>query len=131
MIWLFLLAIIGIVVYNFLKSRNQFLTDIAQSGGMVEKYKYLVEKLCAHPSAYVKNQGANDILIVSPGRTTYVSFYIFENFGTVEIEWLADYGLTGKLRYKWIFPQSRPQKEMVEEIESYIVMRTSQLFGFQ
>ncbi|WP_233825646.1 hypothetical protein [Dyadobacter sp. CY312] len=103
------------------------ISNIAADGGMAKKYKHLVDKLSAHPSAYIKNQGTNDLLIVSEGRTTHISFYLMENFGTLEVEWLADYGPTGQLQKKWKFPSNASQQSMVEEIESYVVMKTSQL----
>lgn len=128
-VWIIFLVIAGVIVFNFFRDRDQVLAQIAFEGGMAKKYAYLVGRLSAHPSAQIKKQGLNDVYIVSEGPTTKISFYVMENFGTVEIEWLANYGPLGTLKKKWSFPQTRSQEHMVEEIESYVILRTTQLMS--
>lgn len=131
MFWIMLIiGIIGYTLYSFSRDRDHMLQrQVDMRGGMAKKYEYLVERLTTTPSAKVVKVTRDHIHIRATGQTTASSYFITENFNSVEIEWVGQIAIFGTHKHKWSFPHNYPQEKIMAEIEEYMVWKAKQMFG--
>jgi hypothetical protein len=81
-------CIVVYFIYSLIKNRDLMLSSQVDSiGGMMNKYRYLVEQLCHHPDAKVIRLGRDHIhIVVTNNGGIRHEFLITENFGVVDIE---------------------------------------------
>lgn len=131
MFWVLIIAgIIGYVIYNFSRDRDQMLErQVDMNGGMTKKYEYLINRLTNDNNAKVVRVTRDHVNICATGQTTITNFFITETFNSVQIEWVAQLGLLGNHKHKWTFEHNYPQENMIQEIEKYMVWKSKEMFG--
>ncbi|WP_431136939.1 hypothetical protein [Psychroserpens mesophilus] len=131
MIWILLIiGIIGFVLYNFFRDKDQMLKrQVDMQGGMAKKYEFLVGKLTQEPSAKVVKVTRDQIHIRAEGQTTATNFIITETFNKTEIEWIGQMAMLGKHNHKWTYPHNYPQQKMLDEIGEYMEWKSNQMFN--
>jgi hypothetical protein len=131
MFWILIIAaIIGYVLYQFNRDRDQMLErQVDMNGGMSKKYEYLINRLTDDPKAKVVKVTRDHIHICAAGQTTTTNFLITETFNSVQIEWVAQLGALGNHNHKWTFQHNYPQENMIQEIEKFMVWKSKEMFG--
>lgn len=130
MIWGILIAIVAVVVFNFIRQREGMLhSQVDLRGGMMAKYEVLVTLLTDDPTARVVKVTRDHIHIKSMSQTAETSFLITENFGTVDITWIANLGFMGTHNHKWSFPHHYDQELIVREMMTFLDWKSKQIFG--
>ena len=127
----FILVILAYLSFSGYKERNKLLEKQVDSfGGMANKYKYLIERLTAHPDAKVVKITRDHVHIRAVGNATATNYLITEMLNTVEIEWVGQMGYLGEHKKKWVFPDTYSQPLMVGEIENYMEKKSKEMFGW-
>ena len=95
---------------------------ISNFGGMMEKYKTLIE--------YLKSGGlcikkvTQDCVVLSSKSMIWTLDYVGVN---LEVRMKGYMPLLGNINKKWIFPDDYPQEKMIEEFENYFNWQIEQL----
>jgi hypothetical protein len=131
MFWIiFILCIVGYIIYSFTKDRDQMLQrQVDMQGGMAKKYEYIIEYMTNEPSAKVIKVTRDHIHIRAEGNGSATNFLITESFNSVEIEWVGQMAALGTHRHKWTFAHNFPQEKMIAQIEEYMEWKSKQMFG--
>lgn len=134
MFWtLLILGGIGIVIYRFLNDRDKMLIkQVDSQGGMLEKYKYLIEKLTEDPRINIFKITRDFVHLKSSSTYNNIStnFFITETFNSVEIEWVGELGTLGTHKKKWLFPNKYSQEDILVEIQNFMISKHKDTFGF-
>lgn len=117
MIWIVVISIIGIIIYNFFKDRDKMLeSQVDNFGGMNKKYSLLIEWLTSDPKAQITKNSRDHIEISCVYPSSITKFFITENFNTVEVEWVSNLGIMGNHKLDWKFPSNMNQEMIIEKI---------------
>ncbi len=119
MIWAF--VILAFIIFLFVKDKKEEVVRIAKQGGVKHKYGILINYfLSSHPKMEVQKLSTDSITmaVIEPGVRT--EFSIRHGFESVSVFWLHDSAGYGIHKLNWTFPEFKPQKEMINEIEGDI-----------
>ncbi len=114
--WLFIvLIIVGVIIYNISKDKNDVTKRIVSNyGGMLQKYSELV--------AYLKQGGcrvdkvSSDSLILKSGSMVWSLDVVGEN---LEIRMNGFMPMLGKIYHKWSYTHNFSQTRIIQDIENY------------
>lgn len=113
--WIIGIVVIGIIVFNINNDHKEHVkTNIADYGGMKRKYEMII--------CYLESSGLSikrttiDSIVLSSNSSVWTLDYVGHN---LEVRMKGYMPLLGNINKKWIFPDSYPQKQMIEEIENY------------
>ncbi|MDQ0110526.1 hypothetical protein J2T02_005679 [Chitinophaga terrae (ex Kim and Jung 2007)] len=115
--WVVIIAIIVFVIGKFIYDKGQQSNRISKEGGMVHKYKTLVQLLMrGHPNSKIFQVTEDSLLlgVSSIGGTT--TYSLLQTFGKVTITWKVDSPVYGKHTLEWDFDEFMDQNKMVEKI---------------
>jgi hypothetical protein len=131
MVWFFIiLAIVVLIIYNFISDRDKMLKNqVDYQGGMAKKYEYLIDKLTGDGGGRVLKVTRDHIHICNQDLNTATNFFINESFNSVEVEWVANLGPLGTHKHKWSFANNYPQDKMMSEMEQFMEWKAKQMFG--
>lgn len=96
MIWLLLIIIIGFVIYSFTKDTKEKRAELAAVGGIINKYKELInyfDDFDTNNLPKVLNNDVNFYQIGWAGATTLASVGIFETADKINIEFELQYNV--------------------------------------
>mgnify|MGYP003599475269 FL=1 len=96
MIWLLLIIIIGFVIYSFTKDTKEKRAELAAVGGIINKYKELInyfDDFDTNNLPKVLNNDVNFYQIGWAGATTLASVGIFETADKINIEFELQYNI--------------------------------------
>ena len=117
MVWIIILAIIGIVLFYFLRDRDKMLEHkVDKHGGMKQKYCLLLEWLTIDPNSKITKITRDNVQVSYVLQTTATYWNITEHFRGVEIEWDSRLGMMGNHKLKWNFDSSTSQEQMIKKI---------------
>lgn len=130
MIWLLIVVILGYIIYSFLKDRDVALkAQVDSYGGIKNKYSDLVNWLTSDPNSRIIKITRDSIEITAVFPTTKTTFFIQENFNTVEIYWEAYLGaFFGNHKLNWKFDHNENQLVIIEKISKDIQSYENQIF---
>lgn len=115
--WIFIIAIIVLIVYNMLKDRKEDLVQgVENYGGMLSKYSLLVDYFTQHPANKIRKQTSSSIVISSSAMTICIDYVA----GDTEILLKGELPILGRFSKHWVFPNGYPQDKMVEEIDNFL-----------
>lgn len=117
LIWLVLIAIICFVGFKFLRDRKRQNQRVAKEGGMLHKYRVLVQYLLSgHPNTKIFQVTGDSLFlgVSSTGGTT--TYDLLQTFGKVTITWKVDSPVYGKHKLEWDFDEYLDQNKMIEKI---------------
>ena len=63
MIWIIVLVVLAILLFNFQKNKENLNKRVADLGGMTEKYSYIVNVLLNYPGAKIIELKSNCLVI--------------------------------------------------------------------
>ncbi|WP_415374591.1 hypothetical protein [Patiriisocius sp. Uisw_017] len=128
--WVFLIGIVGVVIFYFLKDRNKMLeTTVDNEGGMRQKYRDLIGWLTDDPNAKVTKVTRDHVEVTNKMPTTTTTFFITENFDGVDIEWNAQLGAMGNHKQNWKFPKGTSEENMVIKIGTDLQSYEQKMYG--
>ena len=96
MIWLLLIIIIGFVIYSFTKDTKEKRAELAAVGGIINKYKELInyfDDFDTNNIPKVLNNDVNFYQIGWAGATTLASVSLFEVVDKLNIEFELQYNV--------------------------------------
>ena len=96
MIWLLLIIIIGFVIYSFTKDTKEKRAELAAVGGIINKYKELInyfDDFDTNNLPKVLNNDVNFYQIGWAGATTLASIILFEVADKINIEFELQYNI--------------------------------------
>lgn len=96
MIWILLIIIIGFVIYSFTKDTKEKRAELAAVGGIINKYKELINyfnDFDTNNLPKVLNNDVNFYQIGWAGATTLASVGIFETADKINIEFELQYNI--------------------------------------
>ena len=96
MIWILLIIIIGFVIYSFTKDTKEKRAELAAVGGIINKYKELInyfDDFDTNNLPKVLNNDVNFYQIGWAGATTLASVGIFETADKINIEFELQYNI--------------------------------------
>lgn len=114
--------IIALVIGKFLHDRNEQNISIAKEGGMLNKYKILIDHFMRGDSRTKIYKITSDYVSLgssSIGGSTM--FFLLQSFGKISIEWKSESEIFGKHNLEWNFNEYEEQEEMIERIENDLV----------
>lgn len=113
--WLFIIGIVVFVIYRISKEHNEHVeSHITSKGGMLEKYKILIQFIEGSGTRIEKV--SKETVILSSRTTKWYLDYVGCN---LEIRMHAFLPILGNVKKKWIFNDGYPQEKMIEELENY------------
>lgn len=125
MVWI--LIIVAVVIWSifaFQRDRNAMLKKQVDShGGMLEKYKFLVDKLTEEQSSRIIGVTRDNIHIRSQNQTASTDYIIMENFDETRIEWIGRSELLGTHKHEWKYPSGYSQEQIILDICNYMEER--------
>ncbi len=96
MIWILLIIIIGFVIYSFTKDTKEKRAELAAVGGIINKYKELINyfnDFDTNNLPKILNNDVNFYQIGWAGATTLASVGIFETADKINIEFELQYNI--------------------------------------
>lgn len=115
--WFIVIAIVGFIIYNLVKDRNEDVkAHVTNYGGMQEKYGILLEYFMQHPSSRITRLTSDNVTISSSGMMVWIDYV----GGNVEISLKSTMPILGNISKKWKYPSSYSQELMIQEIENYL-----------
>jgi hypothetical protein len=119
MIWVIVIAIIGVVIFFFLRDRDKMLnSQVDGHGGMRQKYSQLISWMTSDPRSKVVKIKRDHIQISCVMQTTATHFFITETFNGVEIDWKAYLGMMGNHKLSWKFQSTISDEDIIIKIGS-------------
>jgi hypothetical protein len=126
-----ILIIALIIIVKFFIDRDKMIQKQVDShGGMKQKYKFLIEELSQEATPEFCEVTRDHIYFRFVGNPTTINYYITEQFGKVNIEWMLQLGTIGKKQLKWTFLENKPQEEMLVQIGTDLQKEMEQLSNF-
>lgn len=127
-----IIALIGIVIYifKFFYDRDKMLEkQVDENGGMLLKYKTLVNHFTNDPDAKVTSVTRDSINIKWKGTIFIVEIFILENFSFTKIECKLDFGPHGNHKKNWNYGKNQSHEKIVEDITNFMRDEKSRIFG--
>ena len=113
----FIIVIVAIIITSFFKDREKMIDKQVDShGGMMVKHHKLIQWLKESGQNIVKVE--RDYIQTSCIMTaTATHFMISEDFGLVNVKWVAKLGVMGNHELSWRFESNVSQEEIIAKIE--------------
>ncbi len=119
--WWILILIISIFLIRFFYTRNKQAQKIAREGGMLHKYRTLIEIISSGDSRVKIYKVTSDSVLLglsNIGGSTM--FYLTQTFGHISVQWKVDSPILGKQSLEWDFDEYLDQEKMFEKINNDI-----------
>ncbi len=117
LVWLVLIAVICYVAFKFFRDRWKQNQRIAKEGGMVHKYRILIQHLLSgHTNSKIFQRTSDSVLlgVHNSGGTTLYS--LLQTFGKISITWTMESPIYGKHKLEWNFDEYLDQSKMLERM---------------
>ena len=122
--WLIGIVIVGFIIYNLVKDRNEDVkAHVTNYGGMQEKYGILIEYFMQHPSSRITRLTSDHVAISSSAMTVWIDYV----GGKLEISLKSTMPILGNISKKWKYPSSYSQELMIQEIENFLDWNMQQM----
>ncbi len=116
MIWIIVVAVIIFTIYLITKDHNEDLqTNVINQGGMMKKYRVIIDYYVNVLSAKVTHVNATSIVI----STSDLAIYLDYVGGNLEVLLKGVAPTIGKYSKRWKYPEGYPQKEIIKDIQTY------------
>jgi hypothetical protein len=115
--WTIIIIVLAVIVVKFLYDKNQQSTKVTKEGGMLHKYKILIDFLMGGDSRTKIMQVKSDFVslgVSSIGGSTV--FSLTQTFGKVTVEWKIENPVFGKHNLQWEFDEYLDQEKMIDKI---------------
>ena len=113
--WIVGIVIVAFVIYRIRKSHTERVTaEVSRFGGMLEKYKTIVDYLKDSGTA-IQKVTKDSVVLASRSMTWYLD-YVSPN---LEVQMKGFLPILGNVSKRWVFPSGYPQEKMIEEINNY------------
>jgi hypothetical protein len=112
-----ILDIVVIIVGKFLYDINRQSAQITEEGGMINKYRDLIEFLKDRdPNSRIFQETSDSVTIGASDKNGTLFFMLIQTFGNVTVIWKTHSSTFGKYKMKWEFPENENQNKMAERI---------------
>lgn len=121
MLWIFIVAIVILIIICFAKDSVKQSNDIISQGGMKSKYKTLIDLLqISLGRAKITNESNTALTIYGAGSSGSTAFDIVQTFGKVTIRCYIKNALIGNHQLQWIFDENMDQQFMFNKINDEV-----------
>lgn len=129
MFWIIVLVVLAILLFNFQKNKENLNNSIAEQGGMVEKYNYIVDVLLDYPGARIIELKSNCLIICVEDKFVITHFKILQSFNSYEIYW--DHKSTTFVHHKlnWSFPEYMSHTSAINLVANEINDYSNNMFN--
>ncbi len=129
MIWIIILAIIGIFLFLGVKG-GQDIKNVEKYGGLENKYKILVNKMLSHSQKLkMKKINSNNLEIGYSFTSGFVRFKLIEMNKVLQVQYMANSVIDGKSNLIWKFNEYEDQNKMFDKISKDLAIHTFMLEG--
>jgi len=117
MIWIVIIVLL-ILVGNFVYDRYNMLEEIDSNGGLIIKYKILIDYMLSRSGGNITSKGKDHISIDYVGIGTLTHFSIIPGFDTVIVNWSFKCEPLATFQKDWKFDINKvSQVQMIEIID--------------
>lgn len=127
MFWI--IVILVILAYLFFSDKKYETNRVQQQGGFYLKYKELLDYFLTIPDIKVEKKEKTRMVLVARNYSAVTRYTIAHGFEDVSIFWTHNSLAYGEHYKSWTFPESMPQKQMLELIEIELDAYTRNVIG--
>lgn len=118
---IFILIIIGFVIFSFAKDSIAETDKIVKEGGIYNKYKVLIDNFIGPNSGMKVIQKTNKYMCVGmKNNSGSIVFHFQHTFNKINVIFEMKNVFIGDHKLDWDFPETMPQTDMIKHIENRI-----------
>lgn len=116
---IFILIIIGFVIFSFAKESIAETDKIVKEGGIYNKYKVLIDNFIDPDSGMKVIQKTNKYMCVGmKNNSGSIVFHFQHTFNKINVTFEMKNVFIGDHKLDWDFPETMPQTDMIKHIEN-------------
>ncbi len=109
--------VVVIIACRFAYDVTQQSAQITAEGGMLNKYRDLIESIKDRDTrSKILQETSDSVTIGVPNENGAIFFMLIQTFGNITVIWKTHSSTLGKCKIKWEFPEDGNQKQMVDRI---------------
>lgn len=115
--WTIIIIIGAIILIKFIYDTSQQKQKVSKEGGMLHKYRILVDALLSGDQRTKIHQVTGDSVIIglsNVGGSTM--FFLTQTFGKLTVQWKVESPVLGKHKLEWEFDEYLDQEKMMQKI---------------
>ena len=117
--WTFVIIIGVIALSKFIYDTNQQKQKVSKEGGMLHKYRILVDALLSGDQRTKIHQVTGDSMVIglsNMGGSTM--FFLTQTYGKLTVQWKVESPMLGKHKLEWEFDEYLDQEKMMQKISN-------------
>lgn len=115
--WTFLIIIGMLFLINFIYNTNQQKQKVYKEGGMLHKYRVLVDELLSGDQRTKIHQVTGDSVVIRLSTIGGLTlFFLTQTYGKLTVQWKVESPMLGKHKLEWEFDEYLDQEKMVQKI---------------
>lgn len=116
---IFILIIVGFVIFSFAKDSMSETDKIVKEGGIYNKYKTLIDNFIDPESGMEVVEKTNKYMCVGMKNISgSIAFHFQHTFNSINVTFEMKNIFIGDHKLDWDFPETMPQTEMIKHIEN-------------
>lgn len=127
--WIFILIVAFFVAQFFISKQIQS-SKIAKQGGMLNKYRKLIDIILSwHPKTCIYENGSDHITIRTSSESGIIDIILVQNKYNLSVQWIVESSVFGKHKLKWEFYEFDDQKKMAQKINHDVAQYSKNITG--
>lgn len=115
--WVIIILIIAAILFFFIRDWYKQNKKMAKEGGMITKYKLLIDFLKeGDPRTKIYRATNDEVVVGLEVMGGYSKFTLYQTFETITIQWISESNIYGKHKLNWEFAQNLDQQKMIQLI---------------
>lgn len=118
-VFIFILIIIGVVIFSFAKDSMAETDKLVKEGGIYNKYKTLIDNFIDPESGMKIIQKTNKYMCVGMKNSSgSITFHFQHTFNNINVTFEMKNIFIGDHKLDWDFPETMSQTDMIKHIEN-------------
>lgn len=116
---IFIIVIVGFVIFSFAKDSIAETDRIVKEGGIYNKYKTLIDNFIGPDSGMKVIQKTDKYMCVGMSNSSgRIVFHFQHTFNKINVTFEMKNIFIGNHKIEWDFPETMPQTDMIKHIEN-------------
>ena len=114
--WIIVIIVIFFIAQFFISKQIQS-SKIAKQGGMLNKYRKLIDIILSwHPKTSIYENGSDHLTIRTSSESGIINIILVQNKYNLSVQWIVESSVFGKHKLKWEFYEFDDQEKMAKRI---------------